>query len=1004
MATFSTIRIKRSATQAAPTTLKTGELAYSSLDSSRALFIGVGAPIDSAGTAPRIAKIGGEYLTALEPDSAGITQSLRFLLTGDSRDLDYLKLNNEFIVPTGTSAQRPDNIQGSIRFNTQDTTFEGYDGNVWSGLGGVKDVDQDTYIIAELAPGTDNDTLQFYTAGTQRFSITDSGQLVAAASYSPDSSQSLVTKVYTDNVKAGTPLDGVWDDGAYKHFNDDNRVTDVLDGLNEAINNVRNNAFCRDLTFVTSPTAAGAGFTATMTVTNDGTPNRYDIDWGDGTIDSAVTATNPTHQYLDPLSSPATVTVRAWHTDGVGTGSEATRTNTDYITIYTPDPDAQFTLHRQEPSNFLALTGNDLYAIEGQDLWLNNLTTNTNVSDKNGAATVEYTMDWGDGTALENITNNSGAGGALGGRLSHTWPAGSTTGTGKDTLTLSLVTHTTADPTLIPETATTQLKVYDPNIAAPQGLSTKSIAFTGSVGTDPRLAVGFTDNTIGGGPASSNAVDRVTQSSGDVETTITSSGIAHSGNSGVLTSVINNSIDGSVTFTSANQDGTYNSLVVSDNVDYNLFDAAGQSTSFDTSIYHPGLYQGFKAKVSKNATLLPTGLNSYTITHSQTGSTNKVFFVKDDNNSVPTLTAGAVTENNPGTYKYISGIPHYDDGASLNVSALNVDNFIGQTYQQTTSPFQVSSGSIVFGSGDAIIQDQYYRYDQIDGASTFLSGGVPTANVGTSSSYALGSVAVQITNTSQIHSMRKLKARVRNPNGWSAFREMPENILVHTTSQQGISEIAIDVDNNLGSGFNDDGIRVFDFSSEVINTPSYTSSTNFYTNNVYSEATDPGVEGTQEATLSFGILQHDLTNYSVDYLPTGPNRSGDTGTQYFTFAFRRTVVSNFNINLTSTTGVEGIFIAAPGTQIDNSSTLNGWLECSTQYNGSGVPGADTGNGGNGSNGCASTGSDRILSNTALSGTYTMTLGTENLTNATNNVALIRIALSANQQITSLSIS
>ena len=41
MATFSTIRIKRSATQAAPSTLKTGELAYSSLDSSRALFIGV---------------------------------------------------------------------------------------------------------------------------------------------------------------------------------------------------------------------------------------------------------------------------------------------------------------------------------------------------------------------------------------------------------------------------------------------------------------------------------------------------------------------------------------------------------------------------------------------------------------------------------------------------------------------------------------------------------------------------------------------------------------------------------------------------------------------------------------------------------------------------------------------------------------------------------------------------------------------------------------------------
>lgn len=1003
MATFSTIRIKRSATQAAPSTLKTGELAYSSLDSSRALFIGVGTPIDSAGTAPRIAKIGGEYLTALQPDSSGVNQSLRFLIAGDSRDLDYLRLNNEFIVPTGTTAERPADVTGSIRFNTQDTTFEGYDGNVWSGLGGVKDVDQDTYIIAELTPGSDEDTLQFYTAGEKRFSITDSGQLVAASGYVPDSSQSLVTKVYTDNVKAGTPLDGAWDDGAYRFFNDNDRVTDVLDGLNEAINNVRNNAFCRDLTFVTSPTAAGAGFTTTMTITNDGTPNRYDINWGDGTIDSAVTATNPTHQYIDPLSSPATVTVRAWHTDGVGTGSEATRTNTDYITIYTPDPDAQFTLHRQEPANFLALTGNNLYAIEGQDLWLNNLTTNTNVSDKNGPATVAYTMDWGDASAIENITDNSGAGGALGPRLSHTWPAGSATGTGKDTLTLSLVTHTTADPTLIPETATTQLKVYDPNIAAPQGLNTKTITFTGSIGDSPRLAVGFTDNSSGGGPTAGQDVDRVTQSSGNVETTITSSGIAHSGNSGVLTSVINNSIDGSVTFTSDNQDGSYNSLIVSDNVDYNLFNAAGQSTSFDTSIYHPGLYQGFKAKISKNATLLPTGLNSYVITHSQTGSTNKLFFAKDDNTNTPTLTGGTLTENVAGTYKYISGIPHYTTGSSLNLSGLNITDFIGQTYQQTNSPFQVSSGTTVFGSGNAI-SDQYYRYDQIDGTSSFLSSGTPTVNVGTSSPYALGSVSVSITSGSSTRSMQKIKARSRNPNGWGSYKEMPENVLVHTASQQGISEIAIDVDNNLGFGFDDDGIRIFDFSSEVINTPSYTSSTNFYTNNVYSESADPGVQGTQEATLSFGVIQHDLTDYSGGYLPAGPNRSGDTGTQYFTFAFRRTVVPNFNINITSTTGVEGIFIAAPGTAIDNYSTLNGWLDCSIQANDGGVPGANLGAGGNGSNGCAKTGSDRIIANTALSGSYLMTLGEENLTNATGNVGLVRIALSANQKITSLSIS
>jgi hypothetical protein len=39
-------------------------------------------------------------------------------------------------VPTGTVAQRPSPAQGQIRFNSDDSTFEGYDGTAWSGLGG----------------------------------------------------------------------------------------------------------------------------------------------------------------------------------------------------------------------------------------------------------------------------------------------------------------------------------------------------------------------------------------------------------------------------------------------------------------------------------------------------------------------------------------------------------------------------------------------------------------------------------------------------------------------------------------------------------------------------------------------------------------------------------------------------------------------------------------------------------------------------------------------------
>ena len=197
--------------------------------------------------------------------------------------------------------------------------------------------------------------------------------------------------------------------------------------------------------------------------------------------------------------------------------------------------------------------------------------------------------------------------------------------------------------------------------------------------------------------------------------------------------------------------------------------------------------------------------------------------------------------------------------------------------------------------------------------------------------------------------------------------------------------------------------RIFDFSGETTNTPSYNSATNFYTNNPYTESSDPGISGTKEATLRLGVIKHDITDYSSGYLPIGPDRSSDTGTQYFTFAFRRQVVANFNINITSS-GITGLWIAAPGTSIDSTSTLNGWLDSGLAYAGSGVPGGNLIGGGNGSDGCAATSGDIITPGTSLSGSYTMTLGSENLSNSTGNVVLIRIALTSGQSVTSLTIT
>lgn len=69
--------------------------------------------------------------------------------------------------PVGTTAQRPASpAAGMVRYNTTQSTFEGYSSGAWSSLGGVKSVDGLTYIIAETSAGASNGELEFYVENT----------------------------------------------------------------------------------------------------------------------------------------------------------------------------------------------------------------------------------------------------------------------------------------------------------------------------------------------------------------------------------------------------------------------------------------------------------------------------------------------------------------------------------------------------------------------------------------------------------------------------------------------------------------------------------------------------------------------------------------------------------------------------------------------------------------------------------------------------------------------
>ena len=70
-------------------------------------------------------------------------------------------------IPVGTTTERGlfAHETGQIRFNTTTSQFEGYNNSgAWQGLGGVIDVDQNTFILAESAPTKDENQLRFFTA------------------------------------------------------------------------------------------------------------------------------------------------------------------------------------------------------------------------------------------------------------------------------------------------------------------------------------------------------------------------------------------------------------------------------------------------------------------------------------------------------------------------------------------------------------------------------------------------------------------------------------------------------------------------------------------------------------------------------------------------------------------------------------------------------------------------------------------------------------------------
>ncbi len=597
-----------------------------------------------------------------------------------------------------------------------------------------------------------------------------------------------------------------------------------------------------------------------------------------------------------------------------------------------------------------------------------------------------YVYAWGDSTTNSVTEAGSPAGSVSGSAITHDYQSASV-GTYSITLTAN------GQPDRSGQTASASSSVVLKNIpSAPAGLSSKSITLSQSAQGTSKLASGFVDNTGGlitaGSSLNTNTARRYTST-----TTITSSTVSnvYDSSTGTLSAIWNGSAAGAQAFSTATgQTGTNNNLQIT---------SEGDAYNEIATTYPQNYYQVFTANFTRDIDGESAGANYARLSHSTTGDTNNVFIVKDTVTASPTLNIGSATlaEQTAGSYRYVSGIPYYNTGSpKLRLTGATVDNLVGQAYLDSSNIVRIMNGSNDEGTSDSVVSTHYRGYSDIDGDSTMLSSGVPIANTGVGNAYPLGNIIADITSSS-VAAVETIRFDITNVNGTSSNVEPSTKIQVHTASPT-FNEAAIPVADSLGSTFDTDGVRITGLTGA---TPSFSSSTDYYVDNAWSGAET--VAGTDEAIVRFNTLKHYSTNLSSGYLPVGPDlNTGRSGAQYFRFAFKRTLVANFKIRLTGT--VSGLFIAAPGTAIDSASTLNGWLDTSIQFAGSGVPGGNTGNGGNGSNGCASTGSDIIADGQSYSNqAFTMTLGSENLSNAHNNQLLIAVKLESGDSLTSLSI-
>ena len=504
----------------------------------------------------------------------------------------------------------------------------------------------------------------------------------------------------------------------------------------------------------------------------------------------------------------------------------------------------------------------------------------------------------------------------------------------------------------------------------PTTIAGVTLTLTGFTGTG-LLCSGFTPTNNTGGLVTPTA-GTVLYNRNSITNTTISSGILDQygpGDSGTVTAFINSVGVGTTTLSSGSNNGTYGSLVISNDKDASF---SNKNTGIAS-----GFYEIYDVAISGAPS--PSGFNCASIQQG-TSVTTKPFWYQDPSTvSAPILSTGTIVVPSASNHQvlYSSGVPHYSQsGSNAFTYVLTCQNASGDMYSNAT--FCTASGGT-----SGLISPGNKTYVDFGGST------IPTKNFGV----GIGSTTLIIQNLLDTHIQLASPVSfytytAQTPYGTSNTPSVTLsktiNIMGSTASTSKIDENSIII-SSLGSGSA---------------TPTRTNAGSGDNPTPVTTGWDETISvATYEATVVGGILKHDQTNYSTGFLPSegssgiAPDYStGRTGSQYFQLQIIRSAVSSFKITVTGT--YDGCWVCMPTntTWMGSLSGTNGWANMLQAYKGSGVPTTAE-------PGCSSGG---VM--TKSSGTFTCTFGTESSTNDSNNRILVRWKLTSGQSITAMSFS